>query len=63
MTRELLVYRLLTLHNVTFYQGLMADVRRAIVEGAFEAFRARFLARYGVESVDGSTNGPASREG
>jgi queuine tRNA-ribosyltransferase len=55
MTRELLAYRLLTLHNVTFYQGLMADLRRAIVEGRFEAFRARFLARYGGEGNDGET--------
>jgi queuine tRNA-ribosyltransferase len=63
MTRELLAYRLLTLHNVSFYERLMADLRRAIIEGRFEAFRARFLARYGVESVDGSTDDPASREG
>jgi queuine tRNA-ribosyltransferase len=49
--RELLAYRLLTLHNVTFYQGLMARMREAIAAGAFEPFRARFLARYGVESA------------
>jgi len=55
--RELLAYRLLTLHNVTFYQGLMARMREAIAAGAFEPFRARFLARYGVESaVDLSDN-------
>jgi queuine tRNA-ribosyltransferase len=61
MTRELLAYRLLTLHNVTFYQRLMADLRRAIVECRFEPFRARFLARYELESVDGSTDSSTFR--
>ena len=50
MTRELTAYRLLTLHNVTFYLGLMAAMRQAVSEGRFRAFRARFLDRYGVES-------------
>ena len=50
MTRELTAYRLLTLHNVTFYLGLMAAMRQAVAEGRFRAFRARFLDRYGVES-------------
>ena len=50
MARELTAYRLLTLHNVTFYLGLMAAMRRAVAEGRFRAFRARFLDRYGVES-------------
>ena len=54
MARELLAYRLLTLHNVTFYQGLVAAMRAAIAEGRFGAFRARFLQRYGVESRVGS---------
>lgn len=53
MARELLAYRLLSLHNVTFYLGLMADLRRAVVEGGFAAFRTRFLARYGVDASDG----------
>jgi queuine tRNA-ribosyltransferase len=54
MTRELLAYRLLSVHNVTFYLGLMAGLRRAIAAGSFAAFRARFLGRYNVESVGGS---------
>jgi len=41
---------LLSLHNVTFYQGLMAELREALAGGRFGAFRARFLQRYGVES-------------
>ena len=46
MSAELLVYRLLSLHNLTFFLGLMADMRAAIAAGQFAAFRARFLERY-----------------
>jgi queuine tRNA-ribosyltransferase len=53
-SRELTAYRLLTVHNVTFFQDLMARMRAAIAEGAFGALRTRFLARYGVESGDDS---------
>jgi queuine tRNA-ribosyltransferase len=49
--RELLAYRLLTLHNLTFYLGLMRDMRAAIASGGFEAFRARFVDRYGAEAL------------
>ena len=48
MSEELLVYRLLSLHNLYFFLGLMAAMRAAIVGGAFESFRTRFLARYAV---------------
>src|SRR3989442_1023969 len=48
VTEELLAYRLLTLHNVRFYLGLMAAMREAIVGGAFDAFRARFFTDYRV---------------
>jgi queuine tRNA-ribosyltransferase len=54
LARELLAYRLLSLHNLTFYLGLMAAMRRAVADGAFAPFRSRFLDRYGVESVGGS---------
>ena len=49
---ELLAYRLLTLHNVTFYLGLVGAMREAIAERRFEAFRARFFERYPVSSAD-----------
>jgi queuine tRNA-ribosyltransferase len=62
MARELLAYRLLTLHNVTFYQGLVAAMRAAIAEGRFGAFRARFLQRYGVEFQLGSDADTIDRE-
>ena len=52
MSEELLAYRLLTLHNVTFFMWLVRAMRAAIVEGAFRPFQARFLSRYAVSSVD-----------
>ncbi|MBI2155225.1 MAG: tRNA guanosine(34) transglycosylase Tgt [Candidatus Rokubacteria bacterium] len=48
--RELLAYRLLSLHNLHFYLALMAELRAAIQAGGFQTFRARFLARYAVSS-------------
>jgi queuine tRNA-ribosyltransferase len=51
VARELLAYRLLTLHNVTFYQALVGEMREAIGSGRFRAFRDRFLDRHG--AVDG----------
>ena len=46
MSDELLVYRLLTLHNVRSFVRLMEQMREAIAAGVFEIFRARFLSRY-----------------
>jgi queuine tRNA-ribosyltransferase len=51
MAEELLVYRLLSLHNLHFFLGLMTAMRAAIAEGAFAPFRARFFDRYAVSSV------------
>jgi queuine tRNA-ribosyltransferase len=51
MAEELLIYRLLSQHNLHFFLGLMRAMRTAIAEGAFEAFRTRFFARYSVSSV------------
>jgi len=51
--RELLAYRLLSLHNLHFYLALMAEMRVAIQAGTFQTLRARFLARYGVLSGGG----------
>ena len=41
-TRELLGARLNTIHNLHYYQVLMAEMRAAIEADAFEAFRERF---------------------
>jgi queuine tRNA-ribosyltransferase len=54
MARELLAYRLLSLHNVTFYLGLMRSMRDAVAAHAFSRLRSRFLDRYAVESGGGS---------
>jgi len=40
---EILAARLHTIHNLTFYLGLMRRMRDAIAEGGFAAFRERFL--------------------
>ncbi|MCI0546932.1 MAG: tRNA guanosine(34) transglycosylase Tgt [Candidatus Rokubacteria bacterium] len=58
MARELLVYRLLSLHNVAFFLGLMREMRAAIDAGDFRAFRARFQERYGVEAEGGDSESP-----
>jgi queuine tRNA-ribosyltransferase len=52
MSEELLAYRLLTLHNLTFFLGLMARMREAVAARAFAPFRARFFERYAVSSPD-----------
>jgi queuine tRNA-ribosyltransferase len=50
LSAELLVYRLLTLHNLHFFLDLMATMRTAIGAGEFAAFRARILSRHPVSS-------------
>ncbi len=52
VSAELLAYRLLTLHNLHFFLGLMAGMRAAVAAGAFEAFQTRFFQRYPVSSLD-----------
>jgi len=47
LARELTVYRLHTLHNLTFYLGLMADLRAAIAPGTFDSLRRTVLDAYG----------------
>ncbi len=43
---EILGPMLLSLHNLTFYQDLMAGLRAAIGEGRLDSFAAEFLDRY-----------------
>jgi queuine tRNA-ribosyltransferase len=45
---ELLGYRLATIHNVHFILQLMREMREAIADGRFAAFKDRFLADYPV---------------
>ena len=44
MARELLAYRLNSIHNIHYYTHLMAGMRQAIREDRFEAFRKCFYA-------------------
>jgi queuine tRNA-ribosyltransferase len=43
---EILSAILASIHNVRFYQRLVADARRAIAQDAFDAWRREFLAGY-----------------
>ena len=65
MSGELLAYRLLTLHNLTFFHSLMAEARAAVESARFDVFRSRFVARYGVDTApagNGETSGEDGRE-
>ncbi|BCO10537.1 queuine tRNA-ribosyltransferase [Desulfolithobacter dissulfuricans] len=43
-SREILAYQLNSIHNLHYYCQLMADMRQAIAEDRFEAFRSSFYA-------------------
>jgi queuine tRNA-ribosyltransferase len=65
LARELTVYRLLTLHNLTFYLGLMAEMRAAITAGRFGPLRREILdcyARGGDDPVSVPAD-PSTEEG
>src|SRR3990172_4831742 len=44
--RELLAYRLATIHNLTFISRLMGEIRETILNNTFAAFKQDFLANY-----------------
>lgn len=44
--KELLAYRLASIHNLRFVIRLMEEARNAITDGTFDAFRERFLSEY-----------------
>lgn len=46
MSDEILGLRLNTIHNLHFLLNLMCDIRQAILEGRFPAFKEAFLSRY-----------------
>jgi len=48
---EMLAHRMLTLHNLTFYQTLMREARSAIERSAFDALASAFKARYRERAV------------
>jgi len=45
-TRELLAYRLATIHNLTFVSRLITDIRQAILDDSFVAYKKKFLSSY-----------------
>lgn len=48
-SNEILGSRLNTIHNLSFYQRLVASARDAIVAGRYDAFRAEFLLRHAAQ--------------
>jgi len=46
---EMLGAQLNTIHNLRYYQRIMADMRTALSEGTFDAFLAAFYGRQGLE--------------
>ncbi|MDO9565508.1 MAG: tRNA guanosine(34) transglycosylase Tgt [Candidatus Desulfaltia sp.] len=48
MSKELLAYRLNTIHNIHYYIGLMKNMRQAIIDDKFDVFKKDF---YGMRSV------------
>jgi len=56
IARELLSYRLNTLHNLTFFLRMMEDARTAIRQGRFAAFRAAIEAVYPESDTDEDGN-------
>lgn len=49
---ELLAHMLITWHNLTYYQRLMAGMRAAIAEGRFEEFQKEFAATEAAGDID-----------
>ena len=49
---EMLGPRLASLHNITFYQRLMAEARKAIENNCFAQWKANFLQRYNTETYE-----------
>jgi queuine tRNA-ribosyltransferase len=45
-SKELLAYRLATIHNLAFMSKLVQDVRNSILDNTFNTFREQFLAVY-----------------
>jgi queuine tRNA-ribosyltransferase len=45
MAREILAYRLLTIHNLFYYLELMAGMRRSLAQGTFGEFRQAFYSQ------------------
>jgi queuine tRNA-ribosyltransferase len=51
MAKEILAYRLNTIHNLYYYIHLMAEMRQAIKEDRFAGYRYNFYELQGKEVV------------
>jgi len=51
MAKELLAYRLNTLHNLHYYLDLMQQIRSALKNGAFETFKQDFYDQRNIGSI------------
>ncbi len=51
--REILAYRLNTVHNLYYYAGLMESIRAAVREDSMESFRERFYRKRDQENSQG----------
>jgi len=47
-SQEITGLRLASIHSLYFYQSLMKDIRKAIMEGIFEKWGKKFLKEYGI---------------
>ncbi|MFH0724773.1 MAG: tRNA guanosine(34) transglycosylase Tgt [Pseudomonadota bacterium] len=52
MNKELLAYRLNTIHNIYYYTHLMARVRSAIESGEFAAYKKRFQEDWNSKTIE-----------
>ena len=58
---EILAHRLLTLHNLWFYQQLVAAARSAILAGDFESWAQTTLAAFGGDAPNATQTAPGAR--
>ncbi|MFZ5564425.1 MAG: tRNA guanosine(34) transglycosylase Tgt [Thermodesulfobacteriota bacterium] len=59
LCRELLAYRLATIHNVFYYVNLVSKIRAAVEAGTFPAFRKAFYAaRQEADATENGSPGP-----
>jgi queuine tRNA-ribosyltransferase len=60
-SEEILGLRLLSIHNLHFYLDLMKQARRAIEDGTFSDFRARFVGGYRTRDTVARIGDPGPR--
>ncbi len=62
VAKELLSYRLHTLHNLAFYLDMMRQARQAILEGRFAALKARYERMFATDDPAEEPNAPDEAE-